>query len=82
MNVLLLGTGTLDVLGKSKDTDKEDGSAGSEDGRTGALLGADVEVFVVEANAAGSRPLFLGGDGVVLLGGAMSMSEEQGDSHE
>ena len=68
MDVLLLGTRTLDVLGKGKDTDKEDGSASSEDGGAGTLLGADVEVWVVVANAACSSPLLLGSDGVVLWG--------------
>ena len=56
---MLPGTRTLDVLGKSKETDEEDGSASSEDGRVGTLLGADVEVWVVVANAAGGSPLLL-----------------------
>jgi len=59
VDVLLPGTRTLDVLGKSKDTDEEDGSASSEDGRVGTLLRADVEVWVVVANAAGGSPLLL-----------------------
>ena len=58
----------LDVLGKSKDTDKENGSAGGEDGRRSTLLRADLEVWVVVANAACSSPLLLGSDGVVLWG--------------
>jgi len=65
-DVLLLGTRTLDVLGESKDTDEEDGSASSKDGRRGTFLGADVRVWVVVANAAGGSPLLLGSDGVVL----------------
>lgn len=68
VDVLLLCTKSLGVLGKSKDTDEKDGSASSEGGRAGTLLGADVEVGVgvVVANAACSSPLLLGSDGVVL----------------
>ena len=76
MNRLLLGTRTLDVLGESKHTDEKDGSASGEDGRASTLLGADVEVRVVVANAACRSPLLLGSDGVVLWGKAMSMNEE------
>lgn len=77
-DVLLLGTRTLDVLGESEDTDEEDGSASSQDGRRSTLLGTDVEVWVVVANAAGGSPLLLGSDGIVLRSDAMSMSEERG----
>lgn len=76
VDVLLLGTRTLDVLGESKDTDEEDGSASSEDGRRSTFLGADVEVWVMVANTAGSSPLLLGSDGVVLWSEEMLMSEE------
>lgn len=65
---VLLGTRTLDILGKSKDTDEEDGSAGSKDGRRSTLLRTNLEVWVVVANAAGSSPLLLRSDGIVLWG--------------
>ena len=77
MDALLLATRTLEVLGKSKDTDEEDGSTGGEDGRAGTLLGTDVEVRVVVANTACRSPLLMRGDGVVLWSEAMSTREEK-----
>ena len=73
---MLLGTGALDVPGKSKDTNEEDGSASGKDGRGGTLLRVDLEVWVgfVVADTACSSPLLLRRDGVVLHG--------QGDVHE
>jgi hypothetical protein len=75
LDVLLLGARTLDVFCKSEDTDEDDGSAGSKGSRRSTLLRANVEVSVVQGSVAGSSPLLLGGDGVVLRGRQMSMSE-------
>ena len=63
----------FDVLGESKDTNEKDGNAS---GRASTLLGTDMEVRVVVANAARRSPLSPGSDGVDLWGEAMSISED------
>ena len=66
VDVLLLGTRALDILGKGEETDEEEGSASSKDSRRHTLLRANLGVGVIVANTAGGSPLLLRGDGVVL----------------
>lgn len=63
---VLLGTRTLDELGKREHTDKQHCSAGSHNGGSCTVLGADVEVVVLQAILASCSPLLVGADGVVL----------------